>query len=341
MGYSLDPALPVTQSVRHVALSELDAARSWLTDSDIHAGIHNARKCLKRLRSLLRLIQSGIPEPLFGHLQSRLRDLGKELAPARDAQALTETLEKLGRKSPKLAEGQVFGQMQAWLKDRRANIERAGADPVEKAREDLDALRPTVAKLTVFPDDFTPIRKGAKDQYRDCRDAYRQAYEDKSDEALHEWRKQVQRHWRQLQLLAPCWPETLAARAEHVHSLAKMLGEDHDLANLHQLATAPAMNFGSTADTERLAKRCRKEQKALRAEAKALGKRLFDEKPGTFIARIEARWKAAKNAAKTAASRAPAPDDPSSGTTPESDTNVVFLEDSRRADAKAGGSAHS
>ena len=164
MGYCLDPALPVTHSVRQVALSEIDAARSWLTDSDVHAGIHNARKCLKRLRSLLRLAKPGIPEALFDYLQSRLRDIGKELAPARDAQALIETMEKLGRKSPKLAEGQVFGQMRAWLQERRSKIDGAGTDPVEKAREELNSLRPTVAKLSVFPDDFGPIREGAKAQ---------------------------------------------------------------------------------------------------------------------------------------------------------------------------------
>ncbi|MFD0986396.1 CHAD domain-containing protein [Methyloligella solikamskensis] len=327
MGYSLDPALPVTHSVRQVALSELDSARSWLADDDIHAGIHNARKCLKRLRSLLQLIEPGIPVPLFEYLQSRLRDIGRELSPARDAQALIETLDKLERKWPKLAQSEIFGQMREWLENRRAKIENGGADPVVEAREDLDRLRPTLAKLSVFPDNFEPIGEGAKKQYRACRDAYRAAFKEKTDEALHEWRKQVQRHWRQLQLLSPCWPATLEARAEHVHSLAKMLGDDHDLANLHQLAAAPAMNFGGTDETEKLVKRCRKEQKAMRAEAKALGARLFADKPKTFIGRIEARWNAAAEAAH------PADADPE----PEADeSNVVFFEGTRSTESQTG-----
>ncbi|ODA67454.1 CHAD domain protein [Methyloligella halotolerans] len=341
MGYSLDPALPVTHSVRQVALSELDGARAWLAEDDIHTGIHNARKCLKRLRSLLRLVETGLPEPQVDYLQSRLRGIGRELAPARDAQALIETLDKLALKSPKLSQGKVFGQIREWLENRRANVEARGSDPVEKASEDLDKLRPLLAKLAVFPDDFEPIRKGAKQQYRACRDAYREAFKTKSDEALHEWRKQVQRHWRQLQLLAPCWPDTLAARAEHVHSLAKKLGDDHDLANLQQLATAPAMSFGGADETERLAKRCRKDQKALRAEAKALGARLFADKPKTFIARIETRWNAAVEAAAAADKPAKRPDrqpDAPAPAEPDADrvNNVVFLDENLGAGSKAG-----
>ncbi|XSG83342.1 MAG: CHAD domain-containing protein [Methyloligella sp. ZOD6] len=328
MGYSLDPALPVTHSVRQVALSELDSARSWLTDPDIHTGIHNARKSLKRLRSLLRLIESGVPEPLFDHLRARLRDIGKELAPARDAQALMETLEKLGRKSPKLTDGDMYGQMRTWLEGRLGRLGANGTDPVAKAVEDLDRLRPTFAKLSVFPDDFETLREGAIKEYRAAREAFREAYKDKSDEAFHEWRKHVQRHWRQLQLLTPCWPETLGARAEHVHTLAKMLGDDHDLANLHQLATAPAMTFGGTGETDKLAKRCRKDQKALRAEAKALGARLFADKPKTFAARIEARWRDAAEAAQTSLQ---------SGPESERETNnVVFFESGRDGETKTG-----
>ena len=66
MSYKLDPLLPMSESVRRVALAELEYAESALRSaSDRHGGIHSARKCLKRLRSLLTLIRPGLPDPVF------------------------------------------------------------------------------------------------------------------------------------------------------------------------------------------------------------------------------------------------------------------------------------
>ncbi|MEG6507567.1 CHAD domain-containing protein [Methyloligella sp. 2.7D] len=293
MGYSLDPAQPVTQSVRQVALKEIDNAKRWLCDPDFHAGVHNARKCLKRLRSLLELIRPGISEPLFDYLTDNLKDTAHQLAPARDVQALIDTVEKMGKNSAALSKGSALPEIRGWLDQRRSVVEsRSQADPVAKALADLDALRPQFAKLTVYPDNFEPIGEGLEQTYRATRKAADRAFKKKTDEALHDWRKHVQQHWRQLQLLTPCWPETLGPRAEHVHSLAQLLGDDHDLSNLRRLLAAPAMSFGKSGDTKKLTKHCLKEQKGLRTEAKHLAARLFAEKPKTFLDRIEAHWQA-------------------------------------------------
>lgn len=331
MGYRLEPSLPVTRSVREAALSELDSARSWLAENDIHTEIHNARKGLKRLRSLIRLVHPGIPKPLSNYLGTGLRDIGRELAPARDAQVLLEILDKLAQRSPKLAASEMFGKMQGRLERRRATVEVEGAAIIEKARQDLDRLRPTLARLAVFPDDFEPLREGAEKQYRAAQKGFSGAFKSSSDEALHDWRKQVQRHWRQLQLLAPCCPESLNARADRVHRLAKLLGDHQDLADLKQLVAAPTMNFGRAEEIQTLTKRCRKDQKALRAEAKSLGARLFADKPESFIARIESWW---KDASKVAA---PAEQWPWSGEPrPVQDTNVLSFDDGRRPESKTG-----
>lgn len=64
MSYQLDPALPVSEALRSVALAELDIAHTSLaTPPDRHKGVHSARKCFKRLRSLLILVRPACPSP--------------------------------------------------------------------------------------------------------------------------------------------------------------------------------------------------------------------------------------------------------------------------------------
>ncbi|MGB6428933.1 MAG: hypothetical protein WBF11_12605, partial [Methyloceanibacter sp.] len=74
--FNLDPAVPMSEAVRRVACAELDAASTGLTSPpDRHKGVHDARKCLKKLRSLLLLIRPGLPEALFLSLTERVRTI--------------------------------------------------------------------------------------------------------------------------------------------------------------------------------------------------------------------------------------------------------------------------
>ena len=94
MSYRLDPAMPVSEALRSVALTELEIAHTALaTPSDRHTGVHSARKCFKRLRSLLLLARPGMPDPVFVNLTARVARIGKGLAAARDAQALLDDMD--------------------------------------------------------------------------------------------------------------------------------------------------------------------------------------------------------------------------------------------------------
>lgn len=73
MSYRLDPALPMSEALRSVALAELEMAHSSLSAAtDRHKGVHSARKCFKRLRSLLYLASPGMPDPVFNDLTARV-----------------------------------------------------------------------------------------------------------------------------------------------------------------------------------------------------------------------------------------------------------------------------
>jgi hypothetical protein len=83
MTYRLDPAKPMSEALRQVAFAELEIAHGALSaPPERHSGVHNARKCLKRLRSLLLLARPGMPEPAFADLTDRLTTIARGLEAA-------------------------------------------------------------------------------------------------------------------------------------------------------------------------------------------------------------------------------------------------------------------
>jgi CHAD domain-containing protein len=303
LSFSLDPAVPMSEAVRRVACAQLDSASAGIASPpDRHRGVHDARKCLKRLRSLLVLIEPGLPEPVYLSLTERLRTIAKSLAPARDAQALLDAIAKLGKDPTGDDDGTAIRGLTAWLQQQRRAAEQSlEGNMAADAMRGLFGLRPAMANLAVYPDAFRPVAQGLRDSYRAGRSAFKHAFATRDDEAFHDWRKTLQRHWRHMQLLAPCWPSELSARAELSRNLSQILGDDHDLAQLVKLVSAPTMVFASPEDTAAFVKRCRKRQKALRREAQSRGARLFVERPKPFVERIEAYWSAAAQGAKRTA----------------------------------------
>jgi CHAD domain-containing protein len=309
MSYQLDPASPMSEALRRVAFAELELAHGALAaPPERHSGVHNTRKCLKRLRSLLLLAMPGLPEPAFDTLYERLTAIARGLAPARDAQALIDATDKLERET---AAGPGLGPLQSmrgWLRKRRhaaeQSLERSAASD---AMRGLLELRPAFAGFAVYPDDFSSLAKGLRRCYRETRQAFHHGMDSGRDEDLHEWRKGVQHHWRHMQLLVPCWPSELSARVEAAKALSQTLGDDHDISLLCRIASTPTMIFGSPDDTAAFVKRCRRRQRSLRKDARKLGERLFAERARPFAERIETYWRiAAGEQARPAADALPA-----------------------------------
>lgn len=308
MSYRLDPAMPMSEALRRVAFAELEIAHGALaTPPERHSGVHSARKCLKRLRSLLLLVRPGMPEPVFANLTDRLAVIARGLAPARDAHALIDAVNKLERETgPGPGQGPIQS-LRAWLHKRRhaaeQNLERSAASDAMRA---LLEVRPAFAGLAVYPDDFRAVAKGLRRCYRTSRQAFRHAFAEGRDDDVHEWRKGVQHHWRQMQLLAPGWPSELSARADAARSLSQVLGDDHDISLLARLVSTPTMMFGTPDETAAFLRRCRRRHKALRTDARTQGERLFAERSRPFAERIEAYWMiAAGSSARVTAERRP------------------------------------
>ena len=75
-----------------LAIELLSTARNGGPDED---AVHETRKALKRLRALVRLLEPELGAQAFARENAALRDAGRRLAGARDAEVMVGTLDAL------------------------------------------------------------------------------------------------------------------------------------------------------------------------------------------------------------------------------------------------------
>src|SRR4029079_19518957 len=96
MTYRFKLQEPIGPGVRRIGLEQIEIAEAKLSSKeDVAAAIHDARRCLKRVRALLRLIRPGLEEDVYRREVERLASTGKLLSGARDLDVMRQTLRKL------------------------------------------------------------------------------------------------------------------------------------------------------------------------------------------------------------------------------------------------------
>jgi CHAD domain-containing protein len=278
------------EGFRRIAVEQIDRASAQLQqDDNQEVAVHETRKALKRLRALLRLVRPAIGKDAFRSENSELRDVGQSLSGARDRHVLLETANKLD------AAG-AFGR-KAIAESLRQAITGANGEgeplSLKAAADRLALAKKRLGALTVEGNGFAVVGEGLEHSYKRARHAFRDAYDNPSDEGFHEWRKGAQRHWRQMVLLSRAWPDCLEARAGEARELSQLLGDDHDLAVLVAFVhseSGGALRGETGALVETAA---RKRQAELRATARPRGDRLFAQGAKQLSHDIAVYWDAA------------------------------------------------
>ena len=129
------PGEPLGEALQRIALGQLDLAIELLSDSgnlpDAKA-IHETRKALKRLRALVGLLREELGERRYKREHAILRDAARQLAGARDAEVMVDTLDALLERHPR-----KLGRRRPLIELRRRLVaERAAA--ARRALDDRD-----------------------------------------------------------------------------------------------------------------------------------------------------------------------------------------------------------
>ena len=300
MEYRLRPDEPLAVGARKIACTQIDQAIGELSSArDPHRSVHEARKCMKRVRALLHLVRPAIGEKVFKKEEKRIRDIGRRLSAPRDCQAIIETVEKLEKGSGSAWDTAATQALRAKLYSERRQAERdLHKHALEDALADLVATRDLYRHLKLRGGDRR-IADGLQRSYRQARHDFKRVYKRERPEDFHEWRKSAQRHWRQMQLLRGAWPEALDARIAAANELSRLLGDDHDLTILMDRVADQKKSLGKTWDMNAFLAACATRQDELRLPARDLGKFLFVERASNFRQRMDAYWRAARDVAKT------------------------------------------
>jgi CHAD domain-containing protein len=294
----------VAKGVRRMAREQLRKARAGLTDPTPkrEEAVHDARKRLKKVRALLRLVRPRLGEKLYRQENTRIRDTARPLSEVRDARVLGEALDKLGRHFGDEVPAQVLARARAALEQRRQDVTRRVLDEQDalgKTAASLGEALPRVKGWSVAGGGWSALADGLKRSYRQGYEAFAAARAEPTVANLHEWRKRAKDLRHQLEVLQPIRPAVIEGWADRAHELGDLLGDDHDLAVLRDVLGAITREGGDGAWGE-LMPLIERRRGELRQEAYRLGEQVYRERPRDFLRRLKAYWRAWRSEAKAA-----------------------------------------
>jgi CHAD domain-containing protein len=284
----------IEKGFHRIGVEQIERARAQLSAHQEPAiEVHEARKCIKRTRALLRLGRIGLGETVYRAENAHFRSIAAALSSARDDHVLLETILKLiaaddGKTGAALARLKEAVLAQRFLEPNGVATGRVDATAA------LERALRRFRRLTLEPDTFETLEQGLVRNYRKAVKRRNAAYVEGTDEAFHNWRKCVQTHQRHMALLSKPWPPLFEAHVEAARELSQILGDDHDLAVLRQRISALPADMLSADDIKEIEGLIAAQQRSLRLAAKPRGDIVFAERPKAHGRRIAAIWAGAK-----------------------------------------------
>ena len=305
MAYRLSAGSSVSTEVKRILTEEVTSALEEITknvEKDRDRAIHEARKSVKKLRALLRLVSCHLPRELYRQENQHLREAGKHLSELRDSQAILEAFDAV--KADLHLPASPITAARARLVENKQQIETR-VDPATVFNQTRQALTEVQARLSRLPlpvTGFSLVEEGLERTYKRGRKARAKAKKAGTTEAFHEWRKRVKEHWYHVRLLAEINNQEWTTRLDNLKQLEGLLGDDHNLAVMNgQLSDS---KFGP------LTGKLREVSQHLRAAALKLGKEVYGNKWSAVADELRdahAVWPAKQPRRQAATAGRPAP----------------------------------
>lgn len=308
MPYRFEEGEDAQFALRRCAREQLDTAIERLSSGrgDPAEDVHEARKALKKSRSLLRLALGSLPDEQRRRENAALREVAATLGASRDTDAMIEALDQLADRYSGQVPSSTFGAIKSRL-ERDRDAGRAGPESsaaTARAVEELKAVRERVEDWSLRRDGWRAVERGLNRAYAGGSERIHYALDHRTPDALHEARKRGKDLWYQLRLLESVCPEVVGGHAELAHHLTEALGDDHDLVLLHELLHDAAGDLTVDVDAVLALVEHRREQ--LQSDAFLLAARCYAEDPKAFLRRMRRYWKAREAHTELVAASRPA-----------------------------------
>lgn len=297
MPYKLLLSEEISPAIRRMALEQLTRARRELSAAEnVQASVHQARKCLKRTRSLLRLARPIVGEAFFKAENKALRNLGRALASPREAGALLETVVRFEAAPEFAGQAALLGALKKQIVGeklaRESELEMVALTSLIGA---LDEAIEAWQNLPHRDAAFSDLAAGFGYSYERGRKSLKRALKRSDTFYLHEWRKDVQQCWRQMQVLTLIWPEDIMPRIRMAREISKLLGTEHDLSELTDYIRTHKRFIDKEAGLKCERKRLMREIKGLQRElclhSVERGRRLYALEPMALVEAMTVYWR--------------------------------------------------
>lgn len=276
------PEPPETAALKMMAEAELFGLAEALAGARPGESVHGARRGIKRLRSLLRLLKPALGETAFRAVNDGLRDAADSLAGLRRAEALVATAEKyLASKDKQNGYWRDLAESH-----RAANAAAVPADGgLHAARAALARAATSLGSALMNDDGVQALSTSLTRHYAKARRLLREGVASGNAEELHEARKFVIHHLHHLSLLS-IHLAPLKKRLAALERLREFLGDLNDLDELAQHAASQRKG-----PDPRAARRMARARVRLMIKAESSAKRLFHDKPKALKERLGvAHW---------------------------------------------------
>ena len=219
----------VEEAVRRIAGDLVEETLATLADDSRPLGtrIHEARKAVKKLRGLIRLVRSQFPDSRAE--LAALRTAAESVAALRDNDVLCTVFDRIARRAalPPQEKAALRAPFQAALDAARSPEALQTATTAFSAA--FEKLATRIAGWRLTRGGFPALDPGLRRTWSEARTALKEAAGHTDPEAIHTLRKRVKDHWYQARLLAPIWPEMMGPHVTAADRLGEMLGDIHDL----------------------------------------------------------------------------------------------------------------
>ena len=293
MAFRLKTGQAVSSDIRRIVLNQLDRATlelSSIGDPESDQAIHDARRRVKKIRAIIRLVRPVLDKA--HRADPELRRVSKLLAPVADGQGVIETLNQLLKRYRRGLPRKTAAAIRTGLIDRSRQIDsKASKEGVlEKAQLTLRAERRRVKQWRLSAKGFGALAPGLKDSVRRARFAMMTAWLHPTAQHHHTWRRHVKNHWFHVRLLSARCGYRLQPYQRQLEALDGILGEYHNLVLLQEVFVSDSTL--SQREVARCLHIVQRYQTELRRQAQLLGIRVYSEKPRRFVRRVRELWDA-------------------------------------------------
>jgi CHAD domain-containing protein len=292
VAYRLRRDESISTGLRRLAKKEIKNASTELRRADPPSddAIHEARKGVKKVRALFRLVKADRGEGL-GNGRKRLRAVNHALSQLRDADAMLEVLDRMRNKGGRLFDERAFARVHRRLSAHKREVLHAArhgnvwpdvVKQLHKIRRGAKQWRPTHRG-------FRALGEGIRLSHLRGRKAMIRARRTGRAKDFHEWRKEMKALWYELRLLEEC-----SAGIKHdvalLHRAETWLGDEHNLVVFCAEVSRDASICNGMVDLGRLQQTVNRYQCDLRKKAIASAGTIYRRKSDSYVRAMKRAW---------------------------------------------------